>query len=78
MLHHNNIRTVFVRAMSYGRELHDDNYFGFEEYMYTRETMVELGHPETPTKFGHMNNIGHKYVADKLTQMITDMKRDTE
>jgi hypothetical protein len=77
MLYVHKIPTIFVKAMSYGRELHNENHFNFPEYNYTREMLIGLDHPQSPTNLGHMNNTGHKYVAEQLHQLCVKEFNDT-
>ena len=74
MLHHCNIPTIFLHALSYGEELHAKNYHNFPTVVYTDDTVRENNHQLSDTDSWHINARGHQYIAQKLT----DMKRDTE
>jgi len=72
MLKINNIPVIFLKALNYGYEIHNDNYFEFIEYSYTDQMLAEKNHDLTDSDPYHVNQRGHEFIADELYKIYTN------
>jgi hypothetical protein len=70
MLHVQKIPTIFMRALHYGHELFDKNYFNFPEFRYSDDTLIKQNHTRSKTDIWHLNDAGHKWIATELARQI--------
>jgi hypothetical protein len=76
MLYAQKIPVIFLHALGYGHEIQNDNYFNFPVVEYTHDMVDKYNHALSSTDAAHINQIGHKWLANHLYQFIQENLKD--